>query len=73
MLGLLNSVVAKELLQIISPTINYQVRDIFSMPVAKKVLASNYINYLVNQNTDIEKMEWDSYETSWDFKRSPLV
>jgi eco57I restriction endonuclease len=73
LLGLLNSVVAKELLQIISPTINYQVRDIFSMPVAKKVLASNYINYLVNQNTDIEKMEWDSYETSWDFKRSPLV
>ena len=73
LLGLLNSVVAKELLQIISPTINYQVRDIFSMPVAKKVLASNYINYLANQNTDIEKMEWDSYETSWDFKRSPLV
>ena len=33
LLGLLNSVVAKELLQIISPTINYQVRDIFSMPV----------------------------------------
>ena len=73
LLGLLNSVVAKELLKIISPTINYQVRDIFSIPVAKKVLASNYINYLVDQNTDIEKMDWDSYETSWDFKRNPLV
>ena len=73
LLGLLNSVVAKELLKIISPTINYQVRDIFSIPVAKKVLASNYINYLFDQNTDIEKMDWDSYETSWDFKRNPLV
>ena len=73
LLGLLNSVVAKELLKIISPTINYQVRDIFSIPVAKKVLGSNYINYLVDQNTDIEKMDWDSYETSWDFKRNPLV
>lgn len=36
-LGLLNSNVARALLKLISPTINYQVRDIFSIPVARDV------------------------------------
>ena len=73
LLGLLNSIVSRELLKIISPTMNYQVRDIFSIPVPKAVLTSNHTNNLVEQNIDMERADWDSYETSWDFKRNPLV
>ena len=72
-LGLLNSNVARTLLKLISPTINYQVRDIFSIPVARDVLTSDQIDNLVEQNIDMEKMDWDSFETSWDFQHHPLL
>lgn len=72
LLGLLNSKVAIVLLKIINPTINYQVRDIFSIPVAKDILISGDINNLVEQEINLEKIEWDSYETSWDFQHHPL-
>ena len=72
-LGLLNSNVARALLKLISPTINYQVRDIFSIPVARDVLTSDQIDNLVEQNIEMEKMDWDSFETSWDFKEHPLL
>ena len=73
LLGLLNSKVARELLKIISPTLNYQVRDIFSIPVYPEVLSNSCIDTLVENNISIARLEWDSYETSWDFKRHPLV
>ena len=72
-LGLLNSNVARALLKLISPTINYQVKDIFSIPVARDVLTSDQIDNLVEQNIDMEKMDWDSFETSWDFQHHPLL
>ena len=73
LLGLLNSIVSRELLKIISPTMNYQVRDVFSIPVPKAVLTSNHTNNLVEQNIGMERANWDSYETSWDFKEHPLI
>ena len=51
---------------------NYQVRDIFSIPVESDVLTSEQIDNLVEQNIDTEKMDWDSFETSWDFQHHPL-
>ena len=72
-LGLLNSNVARALLKLISPTINYQVRDIFSIPVARDVLTSDQIDNLVEQNIDMEKIDWDAFETSWDFQHHPLL
>ena len=73
LLGLLNSVVARKLLGLLNPTINYQVRDIFSVPVEKSVLSTNNISDLVDQNISVEKDDWDAFETSWDFKRHPLI
>ena len=72
-LGLLNSIVSSELLKLISPTINCQVRDVFSIPIAKDVLSSNIISELVEWNIELEKKEWDSFETSWDFQHHPLL
>ena len=72
-LGLLNSIVSSELLKLISPTINCQVRDVFSIPIAKDVLSSNIISELVEWNIELEKKEWDAFETSWDFQHHPLL
>lgn len=34
---------------------------------------SSDIRTLVNENIDISKADWDSFETSWDFKEHPFV
>ena len=31
------------------------------------------VHDLVAENTNISKDDWDAFETSWDFKRHPLV
>ena len=73
LLGFLNSEVAKYLLNVVSPTINYQVRDIFSLPVIKDMFKNKRIEEIVEENIFIEKYDWDILETSWDFKRNLLV
>lgn len=73
LLGLLNSVVAQKLFTIINPTINFQVRDIFSIPVKQEVLENNKISELVDENLLITQKEWNSFETSWDFQHHPLI
>ncbi len=73
LLGLLNSVVAREMLGLINPTINYQVRDVFSIPVAPCVLTNSDIVHLVERNIVITQEDWDAFEASWDFKVHPLI
>lgn len=70
-LGLLNSTVAKEILKFISPTINCTSGNISLFPY--KVQEEASVTNLVNKAITISCTDWDSYETSWDFKRSPLV
>lgn len=72
-LGLLNSNVGESILALISPTINCQVRDVFSVPVKTEIFDNEKISELVNRNIEIAKNEWDSYETSWDFQCHPFI
>lgn len=72
-LGLLNSSVGKEILRMISPTINCQVRDVFSVPVLPEIFVNQDIAMLVQQNIDITRADWDSFETSWDYSYHPFL
>ena len=71
LLGLLNSVVVSKILALIAPTIHFQAGDIKSIPV--KMGGSNFEEYLVKDSVNIGKTDWDSFETSWDFKKHPLL
>ena len=73
MLALLNSTLAQSVIDILNPTINVQVGDVMAIPVADTVLSSDDIKNNVKQAIDISKTDWDSFETSWDFKRHPLA
>lgn len=66
-LGILNTKIYNELTKIINPTINLQIGDVISLP-ATEILNENF-NTLVQENINIAKEEWDSRETSWDFKK----
>ena len=70
-LGLLNSAVAEDILKLLAPTINFGVEQVGKIPVILKNEVE--VTDIVTQNIDVSKRDWNSYETSWDFKRHPLV
>lgn len=72
-LGFLNTEIAFSMLQIQNPTLNFQAGNIGALPFSEKILQNKKINDLVEENISISKKDWDSFETSWDFKCHPLV
>lgn len=73
LLALLNSSVIVESTSFLTPTLNAQPGDIAKVPVAKAISEQAAVAALSDQNQTLSKLDWDSLETSWDFKRSPLL
>lgn len=73
LLGLCNSIVVRIILQTLAPTINYQVGDISNIPVIFNPEMEEKVSNLSEHNISAERENWDAFETSWDFKRNPLV
>ena len=69
--GLLNSAVSQELLTI-QPTLNNQPGTIGSIPLILDD-GEEQVQSLVQENIETSRKDWDSFETSWDFKKHPLV
>lgn len=72
-LGILNSAVGNYFLSILNPTINFLVNDILSIPTVGTCKSAEKINGLVKQEIQLSKTDWDSFETSWDFKKHPMI
>jgi hypothetical protein len=72
-IGLLNSKVAQELLKVINPTMNNNIKDILNMPYIYSETYYTEVCQLVADNIAISKTDWDSYETSWGFESNPLI
>ncbi|SDC85400.1 MULTISPECIES: BREX-1 system adenine-specific DNA-methyltransferase PglX [unclassified Candidatus Frackibacter] len=73
--GLLCSKLAYEFLVILNPTMHFQVGNISDLPIIKPKdnELKEKIEELVQQNIQIAKNDWDSFETSWNFKQHPLL
>ncbi len=65
----LNSKVAYHCLQILNPTVAYQVGDIARLPYVIEERCNKNGYSLVN----IAKSNWNSYETAWEFEAFPLL
>jgi len=72
-LALMNSVVSESMVHTINPTITMPVGDIAKLPVKIDRDNSPLIETIAQSNIDMSKDDWDSFETSWDFKKHPLV
>lgn len=70
-LGMISSKIGFEFFKIDSSVMSCQVENILHMPVIYKD-KKHVIDY-VNENIEIAKNEWDSFETSWKFKRHSLL
>lgn len=73
-LAFCNSKIANIILEILSPTLNYELGDIGKLPIImpeKPIYLS--INKLVDNLENMSQCDWDSFEISWDYKKHPLV
>ena len=71
--GLINSNTSSYLFKFINSGLNFLVGDLLKIPFIKNEDETNEINSLVDKNIENSKKDWDSFETSWDFKKHPLV
>lgn len=71
--GFCNSQIVEKIAELISPTLDFQPGQVASYPIIKSSELNSGIDDQVNSCRDLSKTDWDSFETSWDFKRHPLV
>jgi hypothetical protein len=71
--GLLNSNVILKISSYLSPTLNFEVGQIATYPIIQSPKYRDEVIGLVEENREISKAEWDSFELSWDFERHSLL
>ena len=72
-LSLLNSKVAQYFFDFLNPTINLQVKDVKSIPVILNKEGEQIVFVIAQKAINTSKSDWDDIETSWDFKKHPMI
>jgi hypothetical protein len=74
-LSLLNTKLVIHILKVFSPTLVFNIGEIASVPIIfpKQENTEHEINHLTQSCIDISREEWDSRETSWDFRKNELL
>ncbi len=71
--GLCNSTTIQNIADILSPTLDFSVGQIAIYPIIESDECKKTVLDLVQELRELSKSDWDSFETSWDFRRSPLI
>ncbi|MBT2572527.1 BREX-1 system adenine-specific DNA-methyltransferase PglX [Bacillus sp. ISL-51] len=72
LLAILNSKVTEYLLRLLSSTMNFEVNTVGSLPFIVDERKQS-ITQITQDCIYISKNDWDSFETSWNFKKHPLL
>ena len=72
-LAFMNSSVAGAALQFLCPTLDFKSGPLKTLPLIDSSLDENAVEEITSNCINLAKLDWDSFETSWDFKRSPLL
>lgn len=70
-LGLLNSIVGSYLLRMLCPNLKFDQKPLESVPCLIENI--DKIGATVDANISLSRADWDSFESSWDFKHQPLL
>lgn len=70
-LGFTNSHICELMLKVVAPTLNFEVGQIASLPVADNL--NGNAATLADNLVYLSRNDWNAYETSWDFQTSPLL
>ena len=71
--GLMNSKFTDMILEIISPTLDFNCGYIKKIPIAIRENQIKCVEPLTKDNITLSKEDWDSFETSWNFTKHPLA
>lgn len=71
LLGVLNTKFYAKVSKLLNPTMHFQIGDFKKLPYIE--VESEGFNECVSENIAISRLDWDSHETSWDFKRNELL
>lgn len=72
-LAYVNSKAYQSFIDIVAPTLDYSEGSVLKAPYKRNDASLNRVVRISGQSVSTSKSDWDSYETSWDFKRNPLV
>lgn len=70
-LGFLNTKLIQRFVEYLNPTTNKCVTDMLNIPYIQT--GNVLIKKIVEENVKKAQEDWDSFETSWDFKKHPLI
>ena len=73
LLAFSNTSISIYILDALNPTLNYQAGDIGRLPIIYDNKQKGRIDSISKKNIELSKNDWDKYESSWNFKRHPLV
>ncbi len=75
LLALLCTKMCFEFLRALNPTLNFQVGNIKSLPILDSIFGEyeKKIYRLGERAIELSRMDWNSYETSWDFTKPLLL
>jgi hypothetical protein len=71
LLGILNSKSCNYISKMLSPTLGVSPEDILNIPIV--VRDESIVSSVVKNTLAISKIDWDSFETSWDFQCHSLL
>ena len=71
--GACNSSVMLQIASMLSPTLNFEVGQIATYPILFDKERQSEVCSLVDEERTVSQIDWDVFETSWDFGRHPLI
>ena len=71
LIGYLNSKIVKSVSPVLNPTLHFKPGDMLSLSYISP--DNERIVDVVDSCIKLSKLDWDSFETSWDFQRHPLL
>ena len=72
-LGFLNTKLVVDFVKCKNPTINTGSGTVGKLPICIQNEKVEPVNIIVDKCIALSKNDWDSFETSWDFKKHPLI
>ena len=72
-LSIMGTKISNFVFNMLNPTVNLQVGDFNNFPVIENEQIKPKVLSIVDKCIKISKYDWNTFETAWDFKVSPLV
>ena len=69
----MNTVVFNDYLRLFCTALKVEVGQIGKVPYKYDSLQDDVVKPISEENVALSKKDWDSFETSWDFKKHPLI